>query len=77
MKNKIYYPALFLALLTVLFLAANSRAEAQESKVEVLRRQDGVQLTVREENENNLKVLFETPRKLWRLRDRPPEPASV
>jgi hypothetical protein len=52
-KNKIYYPALFLALLTVLFLVANGRAEAQESKVEVLRRQDGVQLTVREENENN------------------------
>jgi hypothetical protein len=63
MKNKIYYPALFLVLLTVLLLAANGRAVAQESKAEALRRQDGVQITSREEkyNDNNLEVNLKIP----------------
>jgi hypothetical protein len=48
-RNRIYYPAFFLMLLTVLLFAANGRAAAQESKAEALRQQDGVQITVREE----------------------------
>jgi hypothetical protein len=61
-KNKIYYPALFLVLLTVLLLAASGRAAAQESKAEALGQQDGVQVTAKEEKysddylEVNLKI---------------------
>ena len=63
MRNRIYYPAFFLMLLTVLLFAANGRAAAQESKAEALRQQDGVQITVREEkySDNNLEVNLKIP----------------